>query len=274
MAPDPHSTLIHDRCLRDIGTYILIAAIAIEWFIDTIWKEQPSAVTWDLRTWTEKFRDWWKHRRNILAVVSFVAVIGGIWMEIHWGGLADTDADRIVADATLEQTRLERLIAGRQIGSDSALIKLRSFAGTPIWVACVTRDSFPHYDTIFEENETFRKAIEEAQYFAASFSKLESTAKWKFKRVLEPIPESANVPGVSVYSWPLDKRDNAWAAADALVEYLKSDLKLGRTTHKVLKAGLAPFNNWKSSPPANVVIVIIGANDPEAELAASLRDKR
>lgn len=197
--------------------------------------------------------------------------------------MVDSRQKGLLAAAITEQTNLERLIAGRQIIAGPALAKLRKFAGTPLWVSSIDKlQSFPKYNTIYDV-ETSEKISEEAQRFADSFSEVENVAGWKFHRINDPIPEASRFPGVAVYSWPVsqdklnDPQRKTWAAGDALVAYLKNDLRLARTVHKPLQVGsrvIPPFDKWTVSPPLNAVVVLVGESDPQAELKEWLRQRR
>ena len=231
---------------------------------------------------TEPLSDWRKKLGQTLVTLGVAGeLLFGVTAFVTTS-VVDNRQKRLLTSAVNEQTNLERLIAGRQIVNGPTLDKLRAFAGTPIWVASIGSTSLPGYDTIFENAVMFPKIIEEASHFADSFSELEPLAGWKFHRVNDPISwaEASKLSGVTVYSWrplqnkkPSPAEQRAWAAGDILVAYLRSDLLLGRTTHKPLQIESPPFNKWSSVPPHDVVVVFVGQNNPEAELTEWLRQR-
>jgi hypothetical protein len=152
-----------------------------------------------------------------------------------------------VADADRELAQAIRLMAAREIIAKSASKKLSAFTGTPLWVASIdwSRDK-------------------EAHWFAGSFRYLEFAAGWQFHSVVDPITVGPGMEGVTVYSWrpslngkpilnddvplaPDSPEKKAWAAADALVAYLRDDLGLTSTVHWVIPfkgpRGY-PFDTW------------------------------
>jgi hypothetical protein len=283
------------RRLRDIGNLLILVGILAEIAIDIFWPERSTLFP-TLREYSAitPFLRWWDHIRSWRVLAMFVAgmvVLAGLMYERVEGENADQVADQLLTDAITGQTKLERFIAGRQIVRDLALAKLCTFAGTPIWVAAIGPASFPSHNTIFEA-ESFSKISTEAVNFADSFSEVERFARWKFHRVNEAIDASGRSPGVTVYSWrplrdkaptsdvqlspsvPDSSEKRAWAAADALVIYLKDDLRLARTRHLPVQIGsqlMPPFDKWNPPPPFDAVVVLVGANDPENELEAWLR---
>jgi hypothetical protein len=240
------ASLRHHQHLRDIGSIILLFGVIAEILIDEFWEfEHPPLLRGKKAT---KLLIPSRHRmkKPLMLFVGIVLVGGGIVSEWWYGKDADQDADAIsriqqarIADAESEQAIFERLVSPRQFVLSANLWKLAKFKDTPFWT-----QSIEFRPEVMANSEDL-KSIEEAASFAGNFGILRDCCGWK----LQTEPRLSSTPdfdGIQIYSrradpaepytesdirwpdpyavpWDTPER-KGWAAASALVQYLRVDL--------------------------------------------------
>jgi hypothetical protein len=230
----------------------------------------------------------------ILGVAGEMLADGGIFFSS--GRLRALDETRIAVLNRQAETlkadnlKFERMFGSREIIVDDAFRKLKKFAGVSLWVQTVPSTDLP------TEAELEKMDPSDVRGFALTFGFLRWVG-WKFKNLhevtenpdlhgveilsfrpfpgkawpaneLEELPEMPSVR-ISPYNAPLDTpEERGWYAAEALKEYLRSDVGLGTTSHLALDnlkgEPQPPFD--KLNPPHDVVILEIGYNNRELNL--------
>jgi hypothetical protein len=201
---------------------------------------------------------------------------------------------RRAADAENEEAVLERLISPRQLLVNATdledLRKLTAFSGTRFWTQAIGFNPAGG-----NSSDDFAK-VEEAERFASDFDVLHNCCGWEAHPILPtPILGGPDMEGVHIYSrraepyepwtdsdakWPnpyampLDTPERkSWAAAEALKQYLESNLKLAGVRHLVtddIHGNLSPeFANLDSE----AVVIKVGTQTSTEDIQEQLIDR-
>lgn len=207
---------------------------------------------------------------------------------------AEEDASRSyaqAANAVNEEAILERLISPRRVIFNDDFKKLATFKGTEFWIQTIGFS--PGMNVASDDFDKFT----EAQQFGGSFGigMLAYCCGWKAHMIFDPITMGPDAEGVHIYSrradphqdwsesdwhWrdpyavPLDTPERkSWAAAEALKQYLQSDMKLSLVDHEVTDdkdgALLPQFANFDRE----AVVIRIGAQTSVRDIQEHLIDR-
>jgi len=285
------------RVTRDRWTLVVVIGIIAEVIVEAIWLQRSSPVNVLAEPKpTRPFAAWHFPLLSGKGALIFVAgIVTAISLYKEWSGgqAVDAKADKIQAvlqsqlrDAIAEQTRLERLIGGRSIIQDAALIRfLKDVPITPLWVRSLGEPTFTNSPASIVDAENIVRVYTESNDFARSFVILRPALGWEFHTIRTPIVAGPDRSGVHVYShkvpntptgWPLDTspdspEKDAWIAAEALTEYLQSDLGLTLAVHWPLDLD-TDCSECAAIPP-NGILVAVGEANLSEELRQRLREE-
>ncbi|MGO9056007.1 MAG: hypothetical protein ACLQU2_01255, partial [Candidatus Binataceae bacterium] len=245
------------------------------------------------------------HMRKVIGTaLCTLLILVGVGMENIAGDWADDESNQIrydqqqhimdaegrAANAQTEAVRLRivdiklaRLFAGRQVASDAELWKLHRFIGTWVWIATTPYPDARLYTRASgflgsEYTRDFTRA-EEALEFVRSFSEMgtgevgwtpiglgQALDMFDITRGVEIWTSKAFPVGKDPYAFLANTpEEKASAAAEALAQYLRSDLLLESTRHSsggpIQKGLFTKFN-----VPSDGIFVEIGLKDLDEEL--------
>ena len=273
------------RRWRDWGNTILLVGILGELLIDAFWPDWPEmfpllrgkAATGPLlRWWSNHF---WKPRTIAILLVGLVA-FGGLILERQEGNEADHVADDMFSQQTAHLSGLIRLVSGvREITRDDPTNKLRTFAGTTIFIRFFDRSNLDNSSPFLslEEAKKQNRVWWEAREFAGSFGELGMPwVGWKCQILYKEPLIAGLTDNVTIFSASNGRRPpegsperKGWDAAHALVDFLQNDLNLWTTRY-------IPLDVFDECPglARDGVCVDVGANRPDENVAAFLRHTR